>query len=121
MIRLGNRVGFAIPGEKSGFQDIIGCLIGYDPVEKNIIGLEILESKETPGLGDKIFKDKDFIANFNSLDASGKIRFVKKGQKSQLGDVEGITGATISSRTVANLLDENMAFWRVYIDEYLNK
>ena len=42
-------IGFAIPGSEPGFQDIIGGIFGYDAVEKNIIGFEVLESKETPG------------------------------------------------------------------------
>ncbi|NIN78696.1 MAG: FMN-binding protein, partial [Planctomycetales bacterium] len=34
-----------------------------------IIGMKVLESKETPGLGDKIGKDPKFLANFDKLEA----------------------------------------------------
>ena len=60
-------IGFAIPGSEPGFQDIIGAIFGYDAVNKKIIGFEVLESKETPGLGDKIFKNADFQTNFKSV------------------------------------------------------
>jgi H+/Na+-translocating ferredoxin:NAD+ oxidoreductase subunit G len=112
-------IGFAIPGREPGFQDIIGALIGYDASKKVIIGFEVLESKETPGLGDKIFKDAAFQTNFISLAVDPKIISVKKGQKKNPNEVEAITGATISSKAVARLLDNTIREWREPIDEYL--
>jgi electron transport complex protein RnfG len=53
-------IGFAITAEEPGYQDVIVGIFGYNPQNEQIVGLEILESKETPGLGDKIFKDDDF-------------------------------------------------------------
>jgi electron transport complex protein RnfG len=78
----------------------------------------VLESKETPGLGDKIEKEEDFLANFNALDVQlnadltqveNKVIPVKQGGKTQPWEVEGITGATISSRTIGNILGESTA------------
>ena len=66
-ILLSAMIGFAIPGSEPGFQDIIGALYGYEANGQTIIGFEVLESKETPGLGDKIFKDPDFQTNFTAL------------------------------------------------------
>ena len=63
----GDLVGYAIPADGPGFQDIIGLLYGYLPAERRITGMEILESRETPGLGDKIYKDAAFVANFDAL------------------------------------------------------
>ena len=114
----GEQIGYAIPGQVAGFQDIIGALFGYDPTTDAIIGFEVLESKETPGLGDKIFKDKDFQSNFEQLITSPEIIAVKKGEKSKENEVETISGATISSKAVVRLLNEAMAEWREYIVEY---
>jgi len=50
-------VGYAIPGAGPGFQDTIGLLYGYQPDRQLVTGMEVLESRETPGLGDKIYKD----------------------------------------------------------------
>ncbi|MDH5398028.1 MAG: FMN-binding protein [Cyclobacteriaceae bacterium] len=113
--------GFAIPGEEPGFQDIIGVIVGYDPVLRSIIGFEVLESKETPGLGDKIFKDMDFQQNFTMLKVEPEILVVKKGQKTRDNEVEAITGATISSKAVVVLLNKSMGAWVSVIDNYMKK
>ncbi len=114
----GNLVGFAIPAQETGFQDVIVGLIGYDPAKKMIVGFEVLESKETPGLGDKIFKDADFRENFKALAAPG-IVVVKKGEKTKPNEVEAITGATISSKAVVRLLNKGLGGWEKAIESSL--
>ncbi len=108
----GRVLGFAITTEEPGFQDIIKAIYGYDPVLDQIIGMEILESKETPGLGDKIFKDANFKTNFDALAVSPEIISVKHGEKKNPNEIEAITGATISSKAVTRLLQKGMAAWR---------
>jgi H+/Na+-translocating ferredoxin:NAD+ oxidoreductase subunit G len=114
-------VGFAIPGSEPGFQDIIGTIFGYDGTKKVIIGFEVLESKETPGLGDKIFKDADFQTNFTALAVEPEIIAVKKGEKQNPNEVETIAGATISSKAVVRLLNKTMAIWQNIIDDYIKE
>lgn len=115
----GETTGFAIPGEEPGYQDLIRVLYGYHPVEKKIIGLKVLDSKETPGLGDKIYKDADFQQNFLSLTVHPSIEVIKKGEKAKDNQMEAITGATISSKTIGRLLNSSMAQWQSAIDNYL--
>jgi len=114
-------VGFAIPGAEPGFQDIIGTMFGYDGTKKVIIGFEVLESKETPGLGDKIFKDADFQTNFTSLEIEPEIIPVKKGEKTKPNELETITGATISSKAVVRLLNKTMEVWNEPINKYIDE
>ena len=116
----GELVGFAIPAAEPGFQDIIGTMIGYNPDEELIVGLKILESKETPGLGDKIFKDVEFQENFRRLETKPEIVFAKKGEKTKENQIEGITGATISSKAVTSILDNAMKTWKERIKNYQN-
>ena len=66
----GNFKGVAVEASGQGYADILRILYGYDPKRQQIIGFYVLESKETPGLGDKIEKDKNFLANFSALDVS---------------------------------------------------
>lgn len=115
----GEFIGFAIPGSEPGFQDIIGTIYGYEATQKIIIGFEVLESKETPGLGDKIFKDEDFKMNFIALAVDPEIVAVKKGQKQNPNELETITGATISSKAIVRLLNKSMNEWRQPIEEYI--
>jgi electron transport complex protein RnfG len=63
----GEFMGYAIPAAGPGFQDTIAILYGYKPREKLVVGMEVLESRETPGLGDKIYKDLEFVAEFSAL------------------------------------------------------
>ncbi|MBL8733313.1 MAG: FMN-binding protein [Planctomycetes bacterium] len=97
-------LGFAIPGQGPGFQDTIKLLYGYDPARKVVVGLQILESRETPGLGDKIFKDPAFGREFTSLAVEPDIVVVKSGTGSAPHHVDGISGATISSKAVVRIL-----------------
>jgi electron transport complex protein RnfG len=112
-------IGFAVPGSEPGFQDIITAIFGYDGKKEMIIGFEVLDSKETPGLGDKIFKDLNFQTNFKMLSGSARIEAVKKGEKKQSNEVEAITGATISSKAVVRLLNNSLDLWRKPVSEYL--
>jgi electron transport complex protein RnfG len=107
----GDFVGYAMPGAGPGFQDTIALLYGYLPGEKHVVGMEILESRETPGLGDKIYKDADFVAEFSELSVEPEIVAVKKGTSSQANHVDAITGATISSKAVVRIINETHAAW----------
>jgi len=113
-------VGLAIEAGSMGYADIIHVLYGYSFGEEAIVGFWVLESKETPGLGDKIMLDEEFQNNFKSLDvalgADGRalahaIEFTASGTKASPWQIDGITGATISSRAVAKGIAESAAEW----------
>ena len=113
-------VGIAIEAQGMGYADVIRILYGYDPIKEQIVGFQVLESKETPGLGDAIEKNKKFLKNFESLDVAlsdGKDRLrnevvpVKNGTKNHPWEVDCITGATISSRAVGEMINESASFW----------
>jgi electron transport complex protein RnfG len=108
----GDLLGYAIPAEGAGFQDAIRLIFGYEPQEQRIVGMQVLESRETPGLGDKIIKDAHFLENFVALDASSDLVLVKKGAKAHDNEVDAITGATISSRAVVRILNDGLDTWR---------
>ena len=107
----GHLVGYAIPAEGPGFQDTIRLLYGYIPEERKVTGMEILESRETPGLGDKIYKDAEFVANFYSLSIDPEITVVKKGMKEAPNEIDAITGATISAKAVARIINQANIKW----------
>ena len=111
-----NLVGFVIEASGMGFADILKILYGYDPQAEKVVGFYVLESKETPGLGDKIEKDDGFLTNFEALDvqlneAKNGLRNtvipVKQGEKENPWEVDCITGATISSRAIGNIIGES--------------
>lgn len=111
----GGFVGYAIPAAGPGFQDTIGLLYGYTPERKLVTGMEVLESRETPGLGDKIYKDADFVGSFRALSIDPEIVAVKKGTKSQPNEIDAITGATISSKAVVRIINETHTEWSAHL------
>lgn len=116
----GNFKGVAIEASGQGYADVIRILYGYDPERQQLIGFYVLESKETPGLGDKIEKDEKFLANFSALDVLltddfkrivNKVIPVKNSTKQNPWEVDGITGATISSRAIGNIIGSSTEVW----------
>ena len=107
----GNLIGYAVPSAGPGFQDTIRLLYGYLPDARKVVGMEILQSRETPGLGDKIYKDAAFVANFRQLAIDPEIVTVKKGTKTALNEVDAITGATISSKAVVQIINRGNQRW----------
>ena len=116
----GQLTGLAVEASGQGYADVLRILYGYHPDKQAIIGFYVLESKETPGLGDKIEKDADFLANFKALDVSLTDDFselknavvpVKQGSKEHPWQVDGITGATISSRAIGNIIGTSTQYW----------
>ena len=67
-------------------------MIGFKP-SGEIENIAVLEQKETPGLGTKMTETK-FLQQFNGVNISTFQLKVKKDG----GDVDALTGATISSR-----------------------
>jgi electron transport complex protein RnfG len=116
----GSLVGFAVPAQAMGYQDVIRILYGYDPQRQQIVGLRVLESRETPGLGDKIETDPAFTANFEALDVAlgpgavtilHPIELVKPGAGTEAWQIDGIAGATVSSAAVVRMLAASTAAW----------
>lgn len=103
----GALVGYALVGEGAGYQGVIIVMIGIDPGLNNTIGIEILESVETPGLGAKItspwFKDQ-----FNNLKILPLVELIKNKLPFKPNQVQAITGATISSQAVVDIVNKTI-------------
>ena len=116
----GGLVGAVVSAEGMGYQDNIRVLYAYSFDLDAIVGFKVLESKETPGLGDRIEKESHFLANFQRLDtalnADGNallhpIETVKQGEKTAPWQVDGITGATISAEAIGTILNDSANVW----------
>jgi len=113
-------IGLAIEAQGMGYQDIVRLLYGYSFETQTILGIRVLESRETPGLGDRIETDPAFLKNFGTLDVqltsdgsavASPIEFVKPGEKSDDWQIDGISGATITSRATADMLRDSSVRW----------
>ena len=108
-----NPGGYVFIAYGKGYSSTIETMVGIN-IDGNIAGVKILFQQETPGLGDKIEEikagesDPWFPHQFIGKSASFNFNVTQDG-----GDIDAITGATISSRVVAasiinginNLLD----------------
>jgi len=116
----GTPVGFAISGAEPGFQDVIELIFGYDPRTNTVLGMKVLTSKETPGLGDKIEKDPSFAAGFVGTETP--LQGVKTGRATgAANEVDMITGATISSRTVIGIVNHRLESLRPILETYADE
>lgn len=111
----GKLVGVAAEGGAKGYADTVRIMFGYDPTCQCVKNIGVVSMRETPGIGDKILKDRDFLANFEQLDArlnaemgalAHEIKTVKHGSKTDAWQVDAIAGATITSRAVGKAINE---------------
>lgn len=86
-------VGAAIIGSsEKGFSGLVKIMVGFKP-DGSIQNIEVLEHKETPGLGTKM-KDEKFLQQFRNINPSTyKLSVTKDG-----GEVDALSGATITTR-----------------------
>jgi electron transport complex protein RnfG len=108
--------GVAIEGAARGYADMVRVLYGYEAACQCIVGFAVLQTRETPGIGDKISRDRPFLKNFEALDArlnaegsalAHPIIAVRHGSKSEAWQVDVISGATVTSRAVARAVNDS--------------
>jgi len=111
----GNTVGIAFQAVGSGFQGEISMMVGVEPDFTNITGLTILSQVETPGLGTKIVEDPTnkenpdwFTDQFVDAETQPEIQALKNEQPDAPTEVAAITGATISSKAVVDILNSTL-------------
>jgi electron transport complex protein RnfG len=109
----GELVGAVITAQAMGYADNITVLYSYSFDLEAIVGFKVLETKETPGLGDKVETEPHFLANFDALDArlnddgtalANAIVTVKQGEKTEPWQLDGITGIGV-------ILHQGSSYW----------
>lgn len=96
-----------------GYSGLIEVMVGVDR-EGKITAIEIVSHAETPGLGDKIVKPK-FKDQYKGRDLKNTKWLVRKDG----GDIDQITGATISPRAVTKAVKEGLEFFAAHRDDVL--
>jgi len=107
-----NNVGFAVYTSGTGFQDIITLMYGVDPSVSTIKDLTILDQKETPGLGSKITDEKSFLRFWEDRNCEKSLSLRKPAvdspEKLAPSEINAITGATISSDSVLEIVNQSL-------------
>jgi electron transport complex protein RnfG len=111
----GKLAGIAAEGAAKGYADTVRIMFGYQPSCQCVVGIGVVSMRETPGIGDKILTDNDFLANFTELDAklnaelkalANEVKTVKHGSKTNPWQIDAISGATITSRAVGKAIND---------------
>jgi electron transport complex protein RnfG len=112
----GGLAGIAVEAAARGYADVVRILYAYAPSCQCISGIGVVSMKETPGIGDKIITDREFLANFQALDVklsqdlkalANEVRTVKHGSKTKPWEIDAISGATITSRAVGKAINDS--------------
>ncbi len=97
---------YAIVGEGNGYQDKIRLIFGVSPDFSKILALKILEEKDTPGLGARI-ESEEYLSQWKGKAANGSLKLVKTPTQNPY-EVQAITGATISSTAVLDIVNKSV-------------
>ena len=104
--------GYAIYASGIGFQDKIDFMFGINVSISKINSLTIIKQLETPGLGSKITERDSFLIFWENKDCSNLLALRKPAATSpeelSPSEVNTITGATISSEAVLNIVNESL-------------
>jgi electron transport complex protein RnfG len=117
----GKFLGVVIEASDRGYADIISAMYAYIPDKKIVSGFQVVDMRETPGLGNRIGSDEKFAENFKELDATHPIKTVKHGTKQNPWEIDAISGATISSRAVGRMLQKSVQEMTPIIEKNLDR
>ena len=97
----GGEWAFAFETSSGGYGGDIGVVVGFEKDRDVLTGVGITTHKETPGLGARAKDDPFFTKQFEGKSISSAIK-VKKDD----GDIDAISGATVSSRAVCEAVQK---------------
>jgi electron transport complex protein RnfG len=106
-------VGWVLRGRGQGFADVVELLVGVDAEVTKITGMYVLGQKETPGLGDYM-TSPEWRSQFAGKPATSPLAVVK-GEPVQANEIRALTGATISSVAVSDIVNATIADTRAAI------
>lgn len=119
--KAGEITGVAFSSKGEGYSGFITIMMGVNPEDDSITGIEILEHLETPGLGANI-EEEEFRNQFKrKSSANSKLVDGRLAVNKDKGDIDALTGATISSRGVTEAVDKGLKIFLEYKEQILSK
>lgn len=105
-------LGYAFPIYGKGLWSSLEAMLSVSADYQTILGLEIIEQAETPGLGGRITENwfRDQFKGKSLFDGKSVTSFTLIGEDSQTKnnmDIRQITGATLSSSSVLKMITDN--------------
>lgn len=105
------QVGIVFVADVKGYGSIIRLSIGVS-LDGRLTGVKVISQAETPGLGVKV-TESEFLEQpaFRQATSTDELAVVK-----DRGQVEAVTGATISSRAVVRGVNQALAAARLFLE-----
>ncbi len=91
----------AIEGYGKGYGGDVGLMVAVDLTTDKIMGVAVTTHAETPGLGSKAKDEPGLASQFAGIDMGTPLKVTQDG-----GNINAISGATITSRAVANAANQ---------------
>ncbi|MBS4537670.1 FMN-binding protein [Clostridium sp. D2Q-11] len=116
----GDTLGYAFPVEGNA---LWGTVRGYAAVSNDLntlLGIDFVSHSETPGLGGRI-SEEWFKEQFRGIDLTENNEgdYIEY-RPAASGNVDAITGATLTSKSVKNMLNKDIEEFRQLMKEGLN-
>ncbi|MCK4487028.1 MAG: RnfABCDGE type electron transport complex subunit G [Desulfobacterales bacterium] len=89
-----------------GFGGDIGVMVGVNIETDELLGMGVTTHAETPGLGSRAKDDPSFRAQFKGLSITEPVKVKPDG-----GQIDAVSGATITSRGVCQGVTDSSAFY----------
>jgi len=99
-----------------GFGGDIGLMVGVDPNTDKIVGVGVTTHSETPGVGSRAKTDPDFVAQFKGQPIMETFKVKADG-----GNVDALSGATVTSRGVSSGLTDAGSIYKRLKPQLLEK
>jgi len=106
----------ALESSGKGFGGKIGVIVAIRLDNDQIVGIGVTTHSETPGLGSRTKTDPDFSAQFRGLPINNVFKVKADG-----GQIDAVSGATISSRGVCAAVNASVEAYKRLKSQILEK
>jgi Na+-translocating ferredoxin:NAD+ oxidoreductase subunit G len=113
----GRAVGAAIVGSGMGYVDTIELVFGLHSDLDRLTGMRVVAARETPGIGTVITDDLAWVDSFSQIqlpfDDQGHLQALRVRANADFtaGEVDAISGATVSVFSVTRIINRSLAEW----------
>ncbi len=97
----------AFEGFGKGFAGDVGVMVGVNMDTDKLVGAAVTVHTETPGMGARAKDDPSFVSQFKGMPVKDSVTVTKDG-----GQINAISGATITSRAVCVAVTKAMSLYQ---------
>jgi electron transport complex protein RnfG len=109
-----NTIAFETIGK--GFGGDIGMMVAFNLDNDEIVGMAVTTHSESPGLGSRAKTDPSFSEQFKGMTIDGKFAIKADG-----GDIDALSGATVTSRGVAAAVKDSIDIYKRLKDKIIKE